>query len=297
MKIRIGYGLGTQTTNNDESFGTFVEDLERLGFDSLWVSERISGSAPDPVVAMAYAAGRVKKLKFGMSVMVVPGRNPVLLAKQMASLDKMSNGRLLPAFGLGAVNPREQAAFGVERKQRGKLFDEALPLMRRLWAEEEVDHDGEHYQFSKVRVLPKPAQDYLEVWMGGIAPSELRRIGRLADGWLPSFCTPDDVKSGIETINQVAADHDREIDPEHMGVLVPYGDGDLPATVVEALAQRRPDIDPHDLVAGGHSQLKEMLERYIEVGASKFVVVPFTEPRDWSEELDQVAAAVLGLHN
>ncbi len=297
MKIRIGYGLGTQTTNNDESFGAFVDDLERLGFDSLWVSERISGSAPDPVVAMAFAAGRVKKLKFGMSVMVLPGRNPVLLAKQMASLDKMSGGRLLPAFGLGAVNPREQAAFGVERKQRGKLFDEALPLMRRLWTEDEVDHDGEHYQFSKVQVIPKPAQEELEVWMGGIAPSELRRIGRLADGWLPSFCTPDDVRQGIETVNAVAAEHDREIDPEHMGVLVPYGDGELPPLVLETLAKRRPDIDPNQLVASGVAELKEMLERYIEVGASKFVVVPFTEPEDWTEELERVADSVLGLHN
>lgn len=298
MKIRIGYGLGTRSQSNDEEvFGPFVDDLERLGFDSLWLSERVSGSAPDPLVGMAYAAGRVRKLKFGMSVMVLPGRNPVLLAKALASLDRISNGRLLPAFGLGAVNPVEQAAFAVERKGRAKLFNEALPLMRRLWTEDEVTHHGEHYHFDSVRVLPKPKQDVLEVWMGGISPVELKRVGRLGDGWLPSFCTPDDVRAGIGVINQTAAEHDRAIDPEHMGVLVPYSTGAVPDETLALLGQRRPDVDPADLFAIGHDGLRTSLERYIEAGASKFVVVPFTEPADWSEELETVADKVLTLHN
>jgi alkanesulfonate monooxygenase SsuD/methylene tetrahydromethanopterin reductase-like flavin-dependent oxidoreductase (luciferase family) len=99
MKVRIGYGLGVRTHLNDTSFFDVVDALEDLKFDSLWVSERIGAEAPDPVVAMSVAAARTKKLKFGMSVMVLPGRNPVLLAKQLATLDRMSNGRLLPAFG------------------------------------------------------------------------------------------------------------------------------------------------------------------------------------------------------
>ena len=95
MKIRIGYGLGTNSLTNDEDrFGHFVDELERLRFDSLWVSERISGHSPDPVVAMAFCAGRTQKLKFGMSVMVLPGRNPVLVAKQLATLDRLSSGRM-----------------------------------------------------------------------------------------------------------------------------------------------------------------------------------------------------------
>ena len=97
MKIRIGFGLGVRTLVNDERFGAAVDALEELHYDSLWVSERIGGEAPDPVVAMAYAAGRTTRLKFGTAVMVLPGRNPVLLAKELASLDRMSGGRLLPA--------------------------------------------------------------------------------------------------------------------------------------------------------------------------------------------------------
>ena len=109
MKVRVGFGLGVRTHLNDASFLDVVDALEDLRYDSLWVSERIGSECPDPVVAMSMAAARTKKLKFGMSVMVLPGRNPVLLAKQLATLDRMSNGRLLPAFGLGVADAAEWA--------------------------------------------------------------------------------------------------------------------------------------------------------------------------------------------
>ena len=128
MKIRIGLGLGTRTqAGRPEVLGPVVEAAERLGFDSLWFSERVGGEAPDPVVAMTYAIARTTKLKVGMSVMVLPGRNPVLVAKELASLDVLSGGRLLPAFGLGVADPHEQQAFGVKRGERAKPFDEAQP--------------------------------------------------------------------------------------------------------------------------------------------------------------------------
>src|SRR5437879_83300 len=115
VKIRIGFGLGTQGMKTlEEHFGPFVDALESHGFDSLWLSERVSGDAPDPVVGMAFAAGRTRRLKFGMSVMVLSGRNPALVAKELASLDVLSGGRVLPAFGLGVADPREQSAFQVE---------------------------------------------------------------------------------------------------------------------------------------------------------------------------------------
>ena len=119
MKVRVGFGLGTRTVTNDaERFDPLVDGLERHGFDSLWLSERVSGDCPDPVVGLAYAAGRTRRIKFGMSVMVLPGRNPVLVAQELASLDRLSGGRLLPAFGLGVADPREQQAFGVAREER-----------------------------------------------------------------------------------------------------------------------------------------------------------------------------------
>ncbi len=220
MKVRIGYGLGVRTKLHDATFGLVVDELERLRFDSLWLSERIGGEAPDPLVAMSFAAGRTETLKFGMSVMVLPGRNPIVLAKELATLAVMSGGRLLPAFGLGVADPHEQQAFGVERGERAKLFDESLAVMRACWTGEPVVHHGDRFHYDGVRVLPAPGR--LDVWLGGYAPSELRRVGRLADGWLPSFITPADAAEGRTTIEQVCAEHDRSIDDDHYGVLIPY---------------------------------------------------------------------------
>ena len=140
VKVRIGYGFGVRTTLNDDGFGVVVDALEALRFDSLWLSERLGGEAPDPVVGLAYAAGRTKRLKLGMSVLVLPGRNPVVLAKELATLDRLSGGRLLPAFGLGVADPHEQQAFGVERGERARLFDELLAIVRACWTQDVVDH-------------------------------------------------------------------------------------------------------------------------------------------------------------
>jgi probable F420-dependent oxidoreductase len=153
---------------------------------------------------MAFAAGRTTKLKFGTSVMVLPGRNPMVLAKELATLDRLSNGRLLPAFGLGQVDPAEQQAFAVDRRERGRRFDEMLPLIRRFWAEDTVDHEGEFFRYEGARVVPKPVQDPVEVWFGGISDHAIARTGRLGDGWLPSFCTPDDVARARPEIERVA---------------------------------------------------------------------------------------------
>ncbi len=293
VKIRVGYGLGVNSATNDqERFGGFVDDLERLGFDSLWVSERISGQSPDPVVAMAFAAGRTRKLKFGMSVMVLSGRNPVLVAKSLASLDLLSNGRLLPAFGLGAPGLAEWQAFGIERNERAPWFEEALPLMRRLWTEDKVTHHGERFNFDDLTVLPKPTQRPPDVWLGGQAPSELRRVGRLADGWLPSFTVPSEVATGIDRIKQVAAENGREIEEDHYGVLVGYRRGPLSDAYVAASRARRPELDPNDVIPEGLDKLRERLEGFIDVGASKFVLVPVAEPEDWTAELEEVAQAV-----
>jgi len=290
-KVRIGFGLGTSTTLNGPSYGAVVDALEALGFDSLWLSERISGPAPDPLVAMAYGAGRTERLKFGMSVMVLPGRNPVVLAKELATLANMSRGRLLPAFGLGAVDPVEQQAFGVQRGERAKLFDEMLTVMRNCWTGEPFTHHGDRFDYDEVRV--QPAATKMEVWLGGIAPSELRRIGRMADGWLPSFVTPADAAAGRVVIEEVCNEHDRQIEHDHYGVLVPYAFGPIPDRLLALLAKRRPDLsDPSELVPTSWDGLTDLIRRFIDVGTSKFVVLPLAEPdgaEAWVEHLAEAA--------
>lgn len=300
MKVRVGFGLGTRTLAGDERFTAVVDALERHRFDSLWLSERIGGEAPDPVVGMAFAAGRTTHLKFGTSVMVLPGRNPVLVAKELATLSKLSGDRVLPAFGLGVADRHEQQAFGVERSERSAWFDEALPLIRRLWTEEEVTHHGARFHLDGVRVLPRP-DPVPDVWLGGIAPSELRRVGRLSDGWLPSFVTPADAAVARRTVEEAADAHDRAIDPEHFGALVAYSiDGPPPDAMMAVLARRRPDLDdPSVLVPTGWKALRLTLEAFCDEGFSKFVVLPVSEPAGdaWDDHLAEAAAELLPLQN
>jgi probable F420-dependent oxidoreductase len=281
-------------------FGDVVDAVEELRFDSLWLSERITGQAPDPIVAMAYAAGRTTRLKFGMSVLVLPGRNPVVLAKELATLAVMSGGRLLPAFGLGVADGREHQAFGVERTERAAWFDEALTVMRACWRGEPVDHHGDRFHYEGLVVKPAPKR--LDVWLGGIAPSELRRVGRLADGWLPSFVTPRDAAAGRQVVESVAAEHGRSIDDDHYGVLIPYlGDdgGAIPDELAAGLHKRRPDLDdPTELVPAGWEALRETIRQFVAVGTTKFVVLPVSEPATveaWQSHLRDVADAVLPL--
>jgi probable F420-dependent oxidoreductase len=291
VKIRIGYGLGIRTPTLDGGrFGDLVDALDDLGFDSLWLSERVTGECPDPMVGLSYAAGRSARLKLGTSVQVLPGRNLHLLAKEWATLDRLSGGRCLPAFGLGAVDPREQAAFGIERRERAARFEDGLPKLRRLWAGEEVDGAA---------IAPRPKQDPMDIWMGGAAPAELRRVGRHSDGWLPSFTTPDDAAAGREVVDAEAAANGRSIDAEHFGALIPYlaAPGPLPDLLVAAVAARRPDLDPAAVVPAGLEELRASMEAFVAVGFSKFVPVPVVEPDDWSTHLTELASATLGLTN
>jgi probable F420-dependent oxidoreductase len=208
----------------------------------------------------------------------------------------LSNGRALPAFGLGVADPREQQAFGVARGDRAKWFDEALPLIRRLWTEDSVDHDGERFHYEAVSVRPKPLQQPPDVWLGGLAPSELRRIGRLADGWLPSFCTPADVERARPIVEEAAAGADRSFDDEHWGALLAYTEGPVPDIVSAALAARRPDLeDPTAVIAAGLDGLAARIEQFVDAGVSKFVAVPLAEPDDWDAELARAADVLLPL--
>lgn len=297
MKIRIGYGLGAQRGLTADRFNSLVDTLEALRFDSLWLSERVSGDAPDPIIGLSVAAGRTKKLKLGTSVQVLPGRNPALLAKELASLDVLSGGRLLPGFGLGVVNPAEQQAFGVARQDRSAWFDEALPLVRRLWLEDAVDHDGSRFHYEGLRVLPKPVQQPPDVWLGGKAPGELRRVGRLGDGWLASFATPDVCAAGRPVIEAAAADAGREIDPEHFGAMVFYSHGEVPEPVRALIASRTPEADPDELVPSTLDALEQQVERYLDRDFSKLVLVPLQEPDDWRTELEPLADRILALQN
>src|SRR2546429_2253691 len=188
MKIRIGVGAGG-ALSTPGVLAELVTGLDRLGFDSLWLSEVLTAPVLDPVVGLAWAAASNPRLKLGTTALL-PGRNVLRLAKQLASLDVLCRGRLLVTLVPGLTYAPERDAIGVEPKQRGAIIDDALPLLRRLWAGETVSHDGPAGRFHDVRLSPLPVQQPLEVWLGGNVPAALQRCGRPSDRLLPPPSPP-----------------------------------------------------------------------------------------------------------
>src|SRR5580700_329306 len=199
MKIRIGVSAGGQDLA-PTAMSALGRAVSECGFDSLWLPEVLSRPGPDPLVGLAWVSGACPGLKIG-TTMLLPGRNLVWLAKAVATLDLLSGGRFLLTFVPGLAIGGERSAVGIPPAARGALMEEALPVLRRLWAGEVVSHDGPAGSFTEVSVSPQPAQDPFDVWLGGNVPAALERCGRLADGWLPAFCTPGDAAEGKAVID------------------------------------------------------------------------------------------------
>src|SRR2546428_11494222 len=194
MKIRIGVGSAGASSTPD-ALAELVTGLDDLGFDSLWLSEVLTAPVLDPVVGLAWAAASNPRLKLG-TTMLLPGRNVLRLAKQLASLDVLCERRLLVTLVPGLTYAPERDAIGVDPKRPGAFIDEALPPLRRLWAGETGSPDGAGGSFRDVKLPPRPGQQPLQVLLGGTAPAAPQRCGRLSDGWLPSLCTPDRAAPG-----------------------------------------------------------------------------------------------------
>jgi len=288
MKIRIGVGAAG-ASSSPAAMAELVTGLDDLGFDSLWVSEVLTGPVLDPVVSLSWAAANNPRLKLG-TTMLLPGRHVLRLAKQLASLDVLSSGRLLVTLVPGLTYAPEREAIGVEPKRRGAFIDEALPLLRRLWAGETVSHDGAVGTFRDVKLWPRPVQQPLEVWLGGTAPAALERCGRLSDGWLPSLCTPEEAAAGRVVIEEAAARAGRSISSEHFGVSIGYARAPIDPATARTMVARRPRA--LELTPVGLPALRERIERFIAVGFSKFVVRPVAAPGSWRAELEALSAAI-----
>ncbi len=279
MKVRIGVSLGPAGT--PEAFADAVDLIEQAGVDSLWLSENVYSPLVEPFTGMAFALSRTRQLKAGSGVSVLPGRHPVLVAKQLASLAGLAPGRVLPVFGLLPANPAERVLFPVPDGKRAASFDESLQLLRLLLTAEKVTFDGEFFTVSDASVGSLPAKP-LDIWLGGSAPAGLRRVGRLADGWLGSLLAPDEAAGAVAVITEAAAEAGREIDRDHFGLSLPVvlaGDGPgngqgMPPALLASIARRRPEADPATLVAAGWDGARRMIGQYVEAGLSKFVVRP-----------------------
>ena len=289
LKVRVG--IGAPAATDPDALAALAGDLADTGFDSLWCAEVLTAPGADPLVALAWAAAAAPKLKLG-TILLLPGRNPVRLAKQLATLDRLSGGRLLVTFVPGVERGPERGAIGVAGPDRARAMDEALPLLHELLAGRPVTHHGILGQFDDVTLPLLPVQGPFDFWTGGMARAALLRCGRLADGWLPSLCTPAEAAAAKVVIDEAAAEAGRAISPEHFGVGLSYSDVPMDGAAAATLSARSRGHDPADLVPVGLDALRRRIEEFVAVGVSKFVVRPLVPPPSWRAELERLATAI-----
>lgn len=284
LKIRIGVSLGANGA--PDGFAAAVDLLEETGADSLWLPEHLYRDEVEPFTGIAFALARTKRLKAGSSVSVLPGRHPVLVAKQLASLAGLAPGRVLPVFGLRPAAAAERAVFAVPAGQRAAVFDESLRLLRELLTSQSpVTFTGRFFSVSGASVGP-PAAKPLDIWLGGSAPAGLRRVGRLADGWLGSLLTPAEAGEAVRVIQAAAAEAGREVEEDHFGLSVPVALGPVPEAYAESIAGRRPGVALESLVADGWAGARRLISAYVEAGLSKFVVRSVSGAEPLAEFMD-----------
>jgi probable F420-dependent oxidoreductase len=272
----------------------FAESLEAAGFDGLWLSDLPVAPVLDPLLGLALAAGRTRRLHLGANLVPL-GRNPFLLAKELAQLDQISGGRLLLSFVTGLGQPGERQALGLDGARRGEVLEEMLGLLRSWWAGETVDHRSERWTFDELGAVARPVQDPLEVWLGGRGPQALDRVGRIADGWLGAQLTPLEAGPARRHIQAAADRAGREVDPEHFGMSIADARVTPSSELLGPLAARRPNVDPRAFVPVGRSGVRDLIEGYVDAGLSKFVVRPLAPVDSWAEEAAWLADAILDL--
>jgi probable F420-dependent oxidoreductase len=278
--ISVGMGIAAFPFADAGGFWRWVDLCEAGGVDSIWQSDRLVGS--DPVLecmsVMAALAGRTRRLKFGMNVLSLAQRDPVLVAKQCATIDVLSEGRLLPAFGIGSPFGAEWKTLGLDTRSRGRRMDESLEIVSRLWREDSVDFDGVHFRLRGASIAPKPVQAELPMWIGGSSDAAIRRTGRYGTGWQAGLDGLADIARVIPAIRQAAAAAGRTIEDDHYGagLAFHFGSADDPG-VAEARAAvvRRAGRDvPSYFAIGDAEKILACLEALVAAGVSKFVLRP-----------------------
>jgi probable F420-dependent oxidoreductase len=280
MTISVGMGIAAFPFGDARGFWRWVDLCEEGGVDSIWQSDRVISTAPalECMSVMAALAGHTRRLKFGMNVLSLAQRDPVLVAKQCATIDVLSEGRLLPAFGIGSPLGPEWKALGLDTKSRGKRMDEALEIVSRLWREEEVDFDGVHFKLKGASIAPKPVQAELPMWIGGSSEAAIRRTARYGTGWQAGLDGLNDIARVIPAIKDAAAAAGRTIDEDHYGagLAFHFGSADDRA-VVEAKAQviRRVGRDvPGYFGIGDAEAILARIADLVAAGVSKFILRP-----------------------
>jgi len=284
MSVRIGFGLANLPFDSARELWRWVDMLEDGGVDSLWQTDRLISKQPmlESMSFMAALAGRTEKLKFGMNVVVLPFRDPLVLAKQCATIDYLSGGRLLPAFGVGRATSPEFEGAGRSARARGAWTDEVLQFFARVWSEDDVTFEGKHITYRNVTIEPKPAQAQLPIWIGGVSEAAIRRTALYGTGWLSGVQAPAQIAPAIKAIREQSAAAGRPVDDDHYGAGFSYRFGSWDDPIVQRTAAglaRVPDAgDPRSMIAvGDTSDIIAKVREYMSAGASKFVARPLAE--------------------
>jgi probable F420-dependent oxidoreductase len=302
MSVRLGLGFLAFPFSGPAAFWRWVDLCEESGVDSLWLSERIVSTQNylEPMSALAAIAGRTRRIKFGMSTVVLPLRDPVILAKECATIDYLSEGRFLPMFGVGNDVAPEWKAMNVSAKNRGARSNEMLALLTRLWAEDDVTHHGKHFDLDGVTISPKPVQDPLPLWIGGSSEAAIERTARYGTGWIAGGAqTPAQLGRVVGAIRERAQELGRPIDEDHYGAgfSFRFGTWEEPAVqrAVQTFAQRAPGVDPRAFMAvGGPDDVLQLVKVFRAVGISKFVLRPIaTSDEEMIEQSRRLAEEVI----
>ena len=278
--IAVGIGLMEYPFDTIDGFWRWVDLCEQGGIDSIWQTDRLISRQPilECMTALAAIAGRTRRIKFGVNVVSVAMRDPVLLAKQCATIDVLSAGRLLPGFGIGSPRGPEWTAMHLDPKTRGRTTDEALEIISRLWAGEALDYDGKHFKLTGASISPLPVQPDLPMWIGGSSDAAVRRTAKYGTGWQAGSETPEAVGDVIAAIKAALPAAGRSIDEDHYGAAFAYRFGGADEPGVARLMERyreRTGRDARDHFAfGGADEIMERLAAYIDAGASKFILRP-----------------------
>jgi probable F420-dependent oxidoreductase len=279
MTVAIGLGLMDFPFAGAGDYWRWVDMCEAGGVDSIWQTDRLVSKQPilECMAVMAALAGRTRRLRFGMNVVSLALRDPVLLAKQCATIDVLSEGRLLPAFGIGSPLGPEWTALDIDTKTRGRRTDESLEIIARLWREESVDFEGKHYRLRGASISPKPVQPDLPMWIGGSSDAAIRRTAKYGTGWQGGGETMEDAIRVVAAIKKALPEAGRSIDPDHYGASFPFYFGSPDATVTKAMDAyaKRTGRDPYKQFAVGDADtILERVGQYVAGGVEKFILRP-----------------------
>ena len=285
-RISVGLGIMGFPFSGAEAYWRWVDLAETAGVDSIWQTDRLISREPflECMTALAALAGRTRRLKFGMNVLSLAQRDPVLVAKQCATIDMLSGGRLLPAFGVGSDRSPEWNAMNLDPKTRGARTDEALEIIGRLWREDKVDFTGRHYHLTGAAISPKPVQPDLPMWIGGSSPAAIRRTARFGTGWQGGAENPELTGQVIAAIKTALAENGRAIDEDHYGAGFPFwfGTADDPGVAKTLAAYKALGLaDPLAYFAIGDADaIVTRIAAYIDAGISKFILRPMGRDDD-----------------